>query len=347
MSFSIRTFAYYSLWPSLLIVILGIVGNTFLYIIYSRLGNKTKNLSITLYYRISSLIDLFIALNWLKIFFANYYGLYVIRVSSFLCKTVQFGIEIASPISTWIQVLISLDRLLNVMYPSRYSSFLASLKFQLTSLIAIFSSTMFYFIFIIVDNDIFVSISNTSLINNLTTNSTNSIVIKRGCHLQTISFNALVWLEFAQSFIPFVFMISITISMVSFIFKSRQRFNNKSSTSTSSSSTARNKSQLRDLKFAITSISLNMLYVLMNLPLFLWNFIYPNWDADTLYFVNVFVVGLWYSYYAIGFYLQLIVNSLVRAEFFKILGRHDGLLINNGNTNTITFNQKSNGRSLV
>lgn len=114
-------------WPSLLIILFGIAGNVFIFIIYSRL----KRVSSALYFRIASLVDLFITLNWLKVFLREKYNINPVNISSFACKSLQFSIYSSGPISDWLQGAISLDRMLNIVYSTRKcSSILSSLKFQ-------------------------------------------------------------------------------------------------------------------------------------------------------------------------------------------------------------------------
>lgn len=311
----------YSFWPSLLMLVFGIAGNVLLFIIYSRI----KKLSITLYFRVGALVDLFITLNWLKIFIRDKYHIYLTNISSFMCKSVQFSIITAGPISSFIQLVISFDRLVHIAYPAK-CSFLSSFKFQVCVLVVVFGANIGYFFFLIIDYDLIITTTITTLNDSNTTITTT----KRKCILKTISYDLLYWLETANTFVPFAMMTLASVLMIVFIKKSRQRLSKRP-----------RKSQIRDLKFAITAISLNFFFLLTNMPNPLYslatNQIYTLIDPDLDNFFITLSVFVWYVFYVFNFYLQLVVNSLVRDEFFRIIGkRADG-----GNKFITTVNARS------
>jgi hypothetical protein len=78
---------------------------------------------------------------------------------------------------------------------------------------------------------------------------------------------------------------------------------------------------MRDKKFALTSLTLNGLYLFANFPN---GFIYIVAQSsiivndDFMHFLDVFTSLLYYSYYALQFYVQLAFNSVVRREFVRM-----------------------------
>jgi hypothetical protein len=303
----------YSYWPSLLMLLFGIVGNVFLFLKYSRL----RKLSITLYFRVGALIDLFITINWLKIFLREKYNIFLTHISSFMCKTVQFSIITAGPISSWIHVVIAFDRLLNIVYNrTRYSSFLSSSTFQISALALVFTGNMGYFFFILSDMDLMVDFSQI----NDTNNSSTSIDAIYNCNFMASSeVDLLYWLEMANVLVSFALMTITSVLTIVFLVRSRQRLLRSSSTIRA------RRSQIRDVKFAVTSITLNFFYLLTNAPIPFYQLVVINLvrniESDLDNFLRTLAIFLWYMYYVFNFYLQLMVNSLVRAEFFKLLVR--------------------------
>jgi hypothetical protein len=295
---------HYFLWPSLLMLVFGIAGNVFLFMIYLRL----RKLSVGLYYRVGALFDLVVTLHWLKNFLRVQYGIYIANISSFICKITSFSIYFTSASSSWLQVIISIDRLFHIVYPTK-CSLLDNFKFQVAVIFTISGVNFVYFILNLTEMDLIYTTING-------TNVTNVV-----CLFQTDSLtNLLYWLQLGNVFASFFFMTLASCITIVFIVKSRQRLK------TLVNGKAR-KSQVRDIKFAITSISLNLFFLLTNAPVPLFslldNFIIsPDIDPDLDLFLFNFSVFLFYAYFVFSFYVQLFVNSLVRSEFYKLFGRH-------------------------
>jgi len=85
----------------------------------------------------------------------------------------------------------------------------------------------------------------------------------------------------------------------------------------------------KEIKLTITSISLNVFYILLTVPL--PGILIGKYASDSLLFCNFFLFCL---SYAINFYLLILMNSLFRNEFITILFRNT---INNQD-NIVLFN---------
>jgi hypothetical protein len=73
----------------------------------------------------------------------------------------------------------------------------------------------------------------------------------------------------------------------------------------------------KDIKFSITSIFLNVVFIILNLPLCVIYLDEDNFDKNSVsYVVSLY---LFYTTYAINFYLFLVVNSSFRNEFLKLI----------------------------
>jgi hypothetical protein len=112
--------------------------------------------------------------------------------------------------------------------------------------------------------------------------------------------------------LPFSLMIIFSILLIGSIFKARSRVD-------INDSIRKRKRFLKDVRFSISLISMNLLFILLNLPLEILNFSID----DYVTFGELFVAFVYIYYLAssINFYLILLTNKLFRKEFlllFKI-----------------------------
>jgi hypothetical protein len=70
----------------------------------------------------------------------------------------------------------------------------------------------------------------------------------------------------------------------------------------------------RDIRFAISSLSMNLLFVVLNLPLSVLNLL--TGQSLTSIYLTVY---LFYLSYGINFYVILITNSIFRNEVFALI----------------------------
>ena len=118
------------------------------------------------------------------------------------------------------------------------------------------------------------------------------------------------WMDlFNSTLLPFCFMILFTGVTITRIFKSRVRI-------FANTNTARIKQ--KDIKFAITTITLCVSFFLLNLPLCVHNLfaseiVFDDVDANLFNTISIF---FFYSNFAVVFYVNLLTNSIFRKEFF-------------------------------
>lgn len=111
--------------------------------------------------------------------------------------------------------------------------------------------------------------------------------------------------------IPDILMIVCSVLLIRSIFSLRNKIR-------ATFLSKENKSFRKDIKLSITSLSLNIIYVALNLPFSILNFT-SNLDR----FLDIFLMYLFYSSYAISFYVVLITNSLFYKEVFKVFGNRN------------------------
>jgi hypothetical protein len=120
---------------------------------------------------------------------------------------------------------------------------------------------------------------------------------------------------FNSTAIPFIGMLILSILLIYNVRLSRIRVHGTNVMT--SVSTSRLKSLKSDNRLAISVISLNSLFFILNLPIVVYDIFTANVTPDYLtdYAVNI----LYYAYYSIGFYTQMVVNREFRLEFLRLL----------------------------
>lgn len=105
------------------IVTIGLVGNFISFLIFSR--KSFKNNSINVYSRALAISDSIIVgfefstdLAWV------FYKYDLFSSSTLLCKVSSFVFVGFSPLSGWILVAFSIDKLVNVLYPNRFEIYI-------------------------------------------------------------------------------------------------------------------------------------------------------------------------------------------------------------------------------
>lgn len=126
----------------------------------------------------------------------------------------------------------------------------------------------------------------------------------------------LYWLDLmGAALVPFSLMIVIDVVLIVFIFKSRKRVKALVADNQKISS--------RDRKFSITSISLNFIILIFNAPTTIYSMLQIDQSNSQTLLVQNFFHFLFYSHYALGFYVQIMVNSIIRKEFLLMLRMDD------------------------
>ena len=123
---------------------------------------------------------------------------------------------------------------------------------------------------------------------------------------------------FNSTVLPFIGMIILSIALIVCVYRSRSRMN-----STSASSRTK-----RDNRLAISTISLNIMFLVFTLPLTFYDLFSYNYSIP-----EKFVFSIYYCYYGLGFYIQIIVNRDFREEFLRLLNLK---VISNNNDSRMT-----------
>lgn len=292
------------LYISLSFVPLGLIGNILMFFVFRR--PQLAKLSLSLYIQSIALINLYTALNWIKIFYEIVYNYYLLNESQFLCKTVMYTIYLAGPVSAWLQMAASIDRLFTIVYPARFK-IIEKTRFQIgvISLILLYNSAFYFHLFF--DQNI--------LVLNSTDDSLNSTIISYKC--ENNNYRLLFITDLINNaLLPFIGMLISSLSTYYGVLRTRQRA--KKFTDSRRSCRVR----MRDAKFGITLVILNFVFVLSNAPNptinIIINYVDFEMDTDLSYILQILFLFLYYVYYMMSFYVQLAVNNLIRKQIWAM-----------------------------
>lgn len=281
------------------ITIFGMIGNVVAFIVFSR--KAFQNTVFSIYFRFLIICDSISLLLPINRFLELNFNIYLARVSNEFCKFRFYFAYAITPISGWITAAISLDRLLSIKMPAK---FLVRKKtwFQILVCFIIFSFDFAYYI----QNLIVYSLVKYEEFNN----KTNETIVSYSCDSNGISLD---WLDLFQSDItPFTLMIIFTILTLQSIFQSRKRLGTNLNNDTS---------KQKDVKFAITSIAINVIFLLFNSPYCLFNVIsdYIQFnDITEHHMILAFCYLFFYGNFGSVFYVNIYFNVLFKKEFFKL-----------------------------
>ena len=270
-----------------LILVLAITGNTLQFIVFSR--KKFAKFSSRNFYCVLATQDTFYIIYSLTINeLLSYFGIDYQDISIALCRFTSFIIFAFSPISGWIIAFISIDKFISICYPSK--EIIRSGKFQALILSLIYFYNIVYYIPV----PIFAESINQNKSSNLSS--------ENGCKRTSFFYTMDL---FNLALIPFALMLTFSILLIIKIFKTRLRL---------LSFTLPNdrKRLMKDVKFSLSSIVLNLSYILLTLPICVADL---NEFSDE---INEIIYHLYYLNYLANFYILMATNSIFRKEFFAI-----------------------------
>jgi hypothetical protein len=279
------------------IIAIGLMGSFLSFLVFSR--KAFREYSIGIYCRALALSDSFILYRFVFDLLNYLNNTKISYKSEFLCK-LNFYIQVGlSPISIWIVVAFSIDKMLNTHESSNKFAFMAKKKFQLAfvSSIAIFRALFYIFVPVLVSLKPVPGSNETSFV----------------CLLQNAPnykyFSCFFLIE--SSILPFVIMIIATSVIINRLVKSRHNLEKITKKSL-------NYRKRKDVKFGITSIALNALSVVLLIPVTLSYIVTFENQIDSSLFVTIGTF-LFYLNYSITFFVHLTFNRVFRNEFLMML----------------------------
>ena len=235
-------------------------------------------------------------------------------VSEELCKSLNYIATLLVSIQPFIMVVFSIDKLLSMR--TRSFPILKKKWFQLSIVAAIVLFNMAIYIYF-------------------------PILLKRReaapgrfvCDLTAMSFFTILMTEaLIQTFIlPFGILIITSVLTIRQLYRSRYLIERVGNVGKDRKS--------RDAKYAITSVTLNIMFIVLKLPYLVFYVLNAYFLYFNVYFLNISAY-LFYLYASLGFFVHLATNSVFRREFLLLfrLAKINGAISSNtvSNTNRIT-----------
>ena len=292
-----------------IVLIFGLAGNILSFIVFSR--KKFKNTLFSIYFRVLNIADVYTILFALVDFLKYKVGYEIEIISAFFCKTTFYSLFAISPISGHILVVIAIDRFITTRCPNRFS--IRNKKyFQIILCLFITLYNISYYIPMIIFHEFEL----------ISVNDSNSTKISYACNLNDAGVT--YWMDFFNStVIPFALMIIFTSLTLKLIFDSRvklaatRRVRTRAASLVQSNSTTK----IKDIKFAVTSITLNLCFLVLNFPVVTYSLlsVYMQMDQDLQDFIYVITEFFFYVNAGLLFYINILVNSIFKKELYEML----------------------------
>ena len=308
------------------IIMVGIIGNVLAFLVYSRkFFSKT---SCGFYFKAISISDTI----YLVLFFIEFMALSLdidLKVySDVSCKLIWFLSYIPPTISSWIEALVSFDRMINITAPKRLL-FLRRRKFSNVLLIAVIAvQTIIYtpllhffgLVEMTIDDPMDFDSSNLTNVSDLNRRNSSTTYM---CTMKSQTFAGILSLYdlIYSTLAPFAVMSISTTAILIKVYNTRRNMtaNAELKVLPHSHSTKTSRDH-KDFQFAITSVSLCLLYFFLNIGITSFNLLSAFDLIDYEIFELLFSIALvvCVSDYSLKFYVYLLVNSHFRAEFKKM-----------------------------
>jgi hypothetical protein len=282
------------------IYLLGLIGNILSFIIFSK--KKFKNTIFDVYFRSLNILYS-IMLQYVVIDLLKYrFDINLELKSKISCKFLNYIYFTFAPIGSWTLVVISIDRMLNVVYPFKFKTLKESKLFQFGIIVFLIIFNHAYYIRLIFRAQYFSLISNqTNSLNNLTTLSWECEIKDEG---------VTYWMDlFNSTLIPFLLMITFSTITIHNLFKLKLNVSQSLSK--------------RDKRFAIISISQNITFLILNIPIVIYYLftLYFHLDKLSIDFFYIIAIIPYYIQCGIIFYINCSINPVFRNEFFQIVSK--------------------------
>ena len=275
-----------------IMVIIGILGNIISFVVFARKTFRKNPVSI--YCCALALFDV-ISLSFSSVmdFYYILYNNFIRSNSDAICASFGYGYFAFSSIPSWILVAFSIERTLNL---KKVTNAKKKLAVHFSIVLAIILSHLLLYIEIPIYLRLF-----PRKVNNITLYA---------CEPTTLSFgNAMnVVYNIESSALPFLIMIISSLITIKMLRDSRRQVEMMGSVA--------EKRKSRDRKFAITSITFNVLFIVLKMP-------YLVCISIGFYYVNYYVYQVSYAMFflnfSINFFVHFFSNSIFRKELTVIV----------------------------
>ena len=273
----------------------GLVGNSAGIVVFYR--KKMKKITTNKIYRTMLFMDSFFLCTQIFQDSALSLGLDLRNLSTLSCKIRYYWNYSIGPVSPWLLVYITVERYIAIQH-SRIT-LLKSENFQKITMVLILIYNLSIYSPMAILKQVFSKPLNS-----------NATELYYFCDFfEPVQSTIMMTLDLVNSALaPFTIMLAFSIALICVIFKKRLRILDMRS--------KRDKRRLvKDIRFAFSSIMLNLTFVAFNLPLCLTNIFFPYVSG---FLFNVFIV-LFYCTFCINFYVLAFFNYIFRDELLIML----------------------------
>lgn len=281
----------------------GIIGNTIGLIVFFR--KAMHKVGPVLAYKMLFVSDLFFMPFMIDSFMLQVFGRGINIGGNLNCKIYYFFSYLMVNWSPMCMVYISLEKLIAIKYPAK--RFI--MRKQKTQLIY-FMVLLVYYALSSIPPLFYYEIKYYYLPNNQTK-------LLKACTYTDLfgrQFLSILYL-INKTVIPFTLMITCSVLLAILVFKLRQRIiqNFLSKTNKNNNEGKRYKD---DIRFAFTSILLNIIYLVLNAPIAIILNLPINTRSN---FIMWITLNISFYSFVINFYMILLSNNLTRKEFLNLI----------------------------
>lgn len=285
---------------SILVLVLGLIGNLTGLVVFSRRSLSkfpTRNI-----YRSLALFDTIYLVYRIIGEITTDNGISMYLISNAWCKILRYFRYSIGPISCWLLVYISIEKFITIQFPNFKLIKLVKFQNKVIGLIVLFN-LIYYIPFFSYSTLIRIG-SNESNFANKSQKHVEKHQEAYNCYfLELYQKKWLYMMDLINSaLLPFFLMFIFSVLLIYTIFKSRLRILRLDS--------PLDRKRLRkDIKFAFTSILLNITFIALNLPVCIANLL-----TDVSEFSYKALLYLFYLSFCINFYVLFSFNSIFRKE---------------------------------
>ena len=283
----------------LIIAVIGIVGNILAFIVFSR--SNLKKHSYSFYCRVMATTDIGLLICYIRNWASNILDANLNIVAPFFCSMNMFLSYFFGGLSLSMLTLISSDRMIAIVYSNRFK-FIKKRWFQ----------WLMVAVGIVFNVGINIMPAITNRLVEIVQSTNSSIKI---CASDSRITEIQSWIFFGN-FLLFTILINniLNVKMVWFIVSSRRKV-------ARNLSNVRN-SVVRDRKFAITSIGLNLTCMVLKLPFAIFLIIKNKKviSFDVLIAIQMIVLSISVLDNGFSFLINFFVNSIFHDEFLVLIG---------------------------
>lgn len=291
-------------YPMIIIALIGTISNSLTFAVFMR--KKFEKYSFPIYFKFMAISDTIVLIHSISFPVAILTKFNVQISSELACKLTDYVKFVSGTISLLLLTLIGFDRMLTITLPQKFKA----LKKKHIQILLIF-------IICIGCIGVYICLPlNTHLTKHPYFNrfKNQTIILSVTCDINNLSLNNI---GIVIELIPVLLVNNVlTTITILYVFKSRAKFANNASRLLSST---QRRTLLRDLKFAINAITLNLFSFTCKSPYLLYVYYVQYISIPLVCIIQAVVLLLFAIDNASSFFVNILVNSLFRDEFLIMI----------------------------